>query len=128
MSDRNGVLALAALAARREAGLRAALTRLTAATRAAGDALASCEREHERRRGAWQRALACSGVYARREAVQASRAVERERAALAEALSRQRAAYSHLQQAEAELRQQRERLHANARKQEKLRELLAQLR
>ncbi|MBN4668083.1 hypothetical protein HUS70_18515 [Pandoraea nosoerga] len=121
-------MSLTSLAARREAGLRAALARLTAAAREAGDALAASEREHARLREVWQQALARGGVYARREAAQVSREVEQARAALAHARARAQAAHAQWQQAQAQLQEQRERLYANARKQEKLRALLAQRR
>ncbi|VVE43079.1 hypothetical protein PCO31111_04280 [Pandoraea communis] len=117
--------ALAALAKRREAALRAALARMTAAARDAGEAVAERERACDTQRRVWQEALSRGGVYGQREAAGATRSVEAERTALGEAKARHGAALEQVQQAEAALRQQRERLQTNARKQEKLRELLA---
>lgn len=116
--------ALAALARRREAGLRATLARMTVAAREAEAAVTACEQACDAQRRVWQNALSRGGVYGRREAAGAPSAVEALRAALGEARNRHSAALAHAQLADAEVRQQRERLQANARKQEKLRELL----
>lgn len=118
------IAALAALARRREASLRAALARMTVAARDASEAVAECERACVTQRRAWQDALSRGGVYGQREADSATRSVEAQRVALVEATARHGTAREQAQQAESALRQQRERLQANARKQEKLRELL----
>ncbi|ALS65545.1 hypothetical protein [Pandoraea apista] len=119
------VAALAALAKRREAGLRASLVRMTAAARDAAQAVAESEEACETRRQAWRTALSRGGVYAQREVDGATRSVEAARAALGEAKTRHGAALEQVKQADAALQQQRERLQANARKQEKLKALLA---
>ncbi len=124
LKDDNGLAALATLARRREASLRAALARMTAAARDANEAVAVSERACDTQRRAWQDALSRGGLYAQREAHGATRSVEAERTALAEAKARHGAAMEHAQRAETAVQQQRERLQANARKQEKLRELL----
>ncbi|VVE47575.1 hypothetical protein [Pandoraea terrigena] len=119
-----GLAALADLARRRDASLRAALVRMTAAAREANEAVTACERACEAQRRVWQDALSCGGVYGRREAASAPNVVEAQRAALGEARTRHSAALAHAKQAADEVHQQHERLQANARKQEKLRELL----
>ncbi|MFJ2995537.1 hypothetical protein [Pandoraea sp. NPDC087047] len=124
LKDREGIAALAVLARRREASLRAALARLTEAAREADAEVVASERACEAQRHAWQDALLRGGVYGQREADGASRAVEAQRAALGEAQARHGSALARAKQAEANLRAQREHLQANARKQEKLRELL----
>ena len=124
LKDDEGLVALAALARRREASLRAALARVTAAARDANDTVVACERACDAQCRVWQDALSRGGVYGRREAADAPGAVEVQRAALGEARNQHGAALAHAKLADAEVRQQRERLQANARKQEKLRELL----
>ncbi|WP_353192584.1 hypothetical protein [Pandoraea pnomenusa] len=128
LNARKGVDALATLAHRREAGLRAALSRATSAVIEAKASVTACEQAEATLHGAWRDTLNQGGLYARREAVRASVRVEGARAALGEAKARRAAALQHLQQVEAEVQRQHERLHANARKQEKLRELQALLR
>ena len=125
MTDGESIAALAALARRREAGLRAALARMTETARAAHAEVVAAERACEAQRHAWQEALSRGGIYGPREAAGASHSVEAERTALGQAQSRYRNALAGAEQAEASLRTQREHLQANARKQEKLRELLA---
>ncbi|VVE57677.1 hypothetical protein PCO31010_05224 [Pandoraea commovens] len=112
------------LAQRREAGLRAALARLMLAAREAADNVVTCERACDVQRDVWQRALSRGGVYGPREAAGAARLVEEERASLVDAKARHSKAIDIAQQAEAHVREQRERLQSNSRKQEKLRELL----
>ncbi|UVA80397.1 hypothetical protein [Pandoraea commovens] len=124
LKDREGIAALAMLAQRREAGLRAALARLMLAAREAADNVVTCERACDVQRDVWQRALSRGGVYGPREAAGAARLVEEERASLVDAKARHSKAIDIAQQAEAHVREQRERLQSNSRKQEKLRELL----
>ncbi len=119
-----GIVALAALAVRREAAMRAALVRMTAAARDADAAVTACERACDAQRRAWQDALSRGGVYSQREASGAPLSVEAQRAALGDAKARHSAALESAKLAQEKLREQRERLQANARKQEKLRELL----
>ncbi|MFK0378464.1 hypothetical protein [Pandoraea sp. NPDC090278] len=124
LKDRDGIAALAMLAQRREAGLRAALARLTSAAREAADNVVACERACDVQRDVWQRALARGGLYGSREAAGAARLVEAERTSMVDAKARHSRAIDIAQQAEANVREQRERLQSNTRKQEKLRELL----
>ncbi|MDR3397851.1 MAG: hypothetical protein P4M06_09840 [Pandoraea sp.] len=124
LKDRDGIAALATLARRREASLRAALARLAAKARDAAEAVTASEHACDTQHRAWQDALSRGGLYAQREADGATRSVEAERTALGEARARHNAAIEQAQQAETALQQQRERLQANARKQEKLQELL----
>ncbi|BDD91096.1 hypothetical protein OYT13_04090 [Pandoraea sp. XJJ-1] len=124
LTDDEGLAALAALAQRREASLRAALARMTVAARDANEAVIACERACDAQRRAWQDALSRGGVYGPREAAGAPGAVEVQRAALGEARNRHSAALAHAKLVDAEVLHQRERLQANARKQEKLRELM----
>ncbi|AKC69612.1 hypothetical protein MB84_09165 [Pandoraea oxalativorans] len=112
------------LAQRREASLRAALVRLASVAREAADNVVACERACDDQRDAWQRALSRGGVYGPREAAGAARLVEEERTSLVNAKARHSSAIDIAQQAEANVREQRERLESNTRKQEKLRELL----
>ncbi|WP_242558111.1 MULTISPECIES: hypothetical protein [Pandoraea] len=124
LKDRDGIVALAMLARRREGALRAALARLTAAMHDAEAALAACEQACETRRQSWLNALSQGGVYDPREAGGASRAVEAQRLSLTDAKASHRRAQERAGQAREQVRQQQERLQDNARKQEKLRELL----
>ncbi|VVE82264.1 hypothetical protein [Pandoraea sputorum] len=124
LKDRDGIAALAMLAQRREAGLRAALVRLMSAAREADDNVVMCERACDVQRDVWQRALSRGGVYGPREAAGAARLVEEERTSLVDAKARHSRAIDIARQAQANVREQRERLQSNARKQEKLRELL----
>ena len=124
LTGREGIVALAALAVRRETAMRAALVRMTAAARDADAAVAACERGCDAQRRAWQDALSRGGVYSQREAAGAPLSVEAQRAALGDAKARHSAALESAKLAQENLREQHERLQANARKQEKLRELL----
>ncbi|AKM31264.1 hypothetical protein AB870_15725 [Pandoraea faecigallinarum] len=124
LKDREGIDSLAKLARRRETGMRAALARLTAAANEADAAAAAYERACAAQRRVWQEALSRGGIYGPREAAGASLAVEVQRMALGEAAARHRDALARARQARADLQEQRERLRQNARKQEKLRELL----
>ncbi|VVE71411.1 hypothetical protein PAN31117_04038 [Pandoraea anapnoica] len=112
------------LAHRREAVLRAALARLMSAAREAADNVVTCERACDVQRDVWQSALSRGGVYGPREAAGAMRLVEAERTSLADAVARHSSAIDIAQQAQANVREQRERLLSNTQKQEKLRELL----
>ncbi len=94
------------------------------AAREAADNVVTCERACDVQRDVWQRALSRGGVYGPREAAGAARLVEEERASLVDAKARHSKAIDIAQQAEAHVREQRERLQSNSRKQEKLRELL----
>ncbi|VVE27013.1 hypothetical protein [Pandoraea fibrosis] len=125
LKDCEGIAALATLAKRREAALRAAFTRMSAAARDAESAVVERERGCDTQRRVWQDALSRGGVYAQREAAGVTRSVEAERVALGEAKRRLSEALEQVKQAEVALQQQRERLQANARKQEKLNALLA---
>ncbi|VVD75086.1 hypothetical protein PMO31116_00796 [Pandoraea morbifera] len=116
---------LVALARRRDVGLRAAIRRAQADADDAEAAVRACEQACETQRRRWRECLSQGGVYARREAVEASRRVEAARVALGDATSRHAAALAHARQAQTDVIRLREQLHANARKQEKFRELSA---
>lgn len=124
LNDCEGIAALAMLARRREAALRAALARAITAASQADAHVVACEHACDAQRRAWQDALSRGGVYGPREATGESHAVEAERTSLAEARTRHDAALVHARQAHANVSEQRERLQQNARKQEKLHELL----
>lgn len=121
------IAALAALARRREASLRAAVTRAMQALNAARATEQTCRRACEAQRLRWHEALARGGVYGQRALGAASQCVEAERAALVDAVSALDASAARAAQSQADLQVQQELLQDNARKQEKLRELLASL-
>ncbi|VVE74929.1 hypothetical protein PCA31118_04868 [Pandoraea captiosa] len=124
LTQREGIASLARLARRREASLRAALARLTSAANEADAQVSACDRACEVQRRVWQDALSRGGVYGPREAAGASQSVEAERRSLAEAKSRHSEAVARARHAHASLQDLHGRLEDNARKQEKLRELL----
>lgn len=95
-----------------------------AAAKEAADNVVMCERACDVQRDVWQKALLRGGVYGPREAAGATHLVEQERTSLVDAKARHSRAIDIAQQAEANVREQRERLESNTRKQEKLRELL----
>ncbi|MGC7406718.1 hypothetical protein ACPWR0_22300 [Pandoraea pneumonica] len=121
------IAALAALARRREASLRAAVTKAMQALDAARATEETRRRTCEAQRRRWHEALARGGVYGQRALGAASQCVEAERAKLVDAVSAQDAAAAHTAQSQSDLQVQRALLQENARKQEKLRELLASL-
>ncbi|VVE48658.1 hypothetical protein PAN31108_04562 [Pandoraea anhela] len=104
--------------------MRAALARLAVALRDAETAVDACERERDAQHRTWLDALTQGGVYGPREAAGASHSVEQERVSLNEAKARHLRALEHARQARAHWLEQQQRLRDNARKQEKLRELL----
>ncbi|AIU28321.2 hypothetical protein LV28_18665 [Pandoraea pnomenusa] len=114
---------LVALARHRDVGLRAAMRRAQADAHDAEAAVRTCEQACETQRRRWRECLSRGGVYARREAVEALRRVEAARVALGDAASRHAAALAHAQQARTDVIRLHEQLQANARKQEKFREL-----
>ncbi|VVE19224.1 hypothetical protein PPN31114_03062 [Pandoraea pneumonica] len=127
LKDMAQIAALASLARRREASLRAAVAHAVQSLDAAEATLAQRRRVYEAQRQRWHDALARSGVYGQRALGTASHGVEAERAALAGALTTKEAAAASAAQARSNLQAQRALLQENARKQEKLRELLASL-
>lgn len=127
LKEMTQIAALASLARRRETSLRAAVARAVQSLDDAEAMLVQRHHAYEAQRQRWHDVLTRSGVYGQRALGKASHGVEAERAALADALTTKEAAAASAAQARSNLQAQRALLQENARKQEKLRELLASL-